>query len=605
MLSCADNQLESLELADQTSMEELDCSGNQISALILSTLKKLNVLNAGHNPLLSLYLSEEAPMTSCDLTGCRTLKTPQYSGRQLYLEPTLWSRFLMERASDWSNVQVDGAKVVADDPLNDITYVYDTGNPNVKAVLSVGLQAIPLNAAEVTLADTERIYYTGEELTPKVLVKVGDHLLREGTDYLLSYENNVNAGRGTIRIAPVPDTNWSGSNSLEFVIEKGVPKVSVVWDDSVSYTEGDAVPPIRLDSANTPGVLTWAADTSDTLKSGENRLQWRFVPADSENYETVLGTVIITAKEKPVTTTTTTVTTTTTTTTTTTAETTTTTTAPTTTTTAPATTTTAPATTSTTTTETTTTTSTSAETTTSTTTTTTTEPFTTTSRGTYTKQTRPTTTETTTTTSATTQSYTKVTKPTTTTETTTMTETTTTTTTTTVTTTTETTTSETTTSTTVTTTTTDTTNTSSTTETTGSTTLTVSWTETSTTTSASATTSSSTTTTTAQTTTVTTTSATTTTKQTQQLPRVRGDANMDGRVDSQDMFELMLYIARRAVGEKDVVFNDNPNVNRWLILLMDINNDSVLDTQDLFYLMLYIAMHGVGMDVSWSDVLKN
>ena len=93
-------------------------------------------------------------------------------------------------------------------------------------------------------------------------MKVGDHLLREGTDYLLSYENNVNAGRGTIRIAPVPDTNWSGSNSLEFVIEKGVPKVSVVWDDSVSYTEGDAVPPIRLDSANTPGVLTWAADTS-------------------------------------------------------------------------------------------------------------------------------------------------------------------------------------------------------------------------------------------------------------------------------------------------------------------------------------------------------
>lgn len=541
-------------------------------------------------------------MTSCDLTGCRALKTPQYSGRQLYLEPTLWSRFLMERASDWSNAQVDGAKVVADDPLNDITYVYDTGNPNVKAVLSVGLQAIPLNAAEVTLADTERIYYTGEELTPKVLVKVGDHLLREGTDYLLSYENNVNAGRGTIRIAPVPDTNWSGSNSLEFVIEKGVPKVSVVWDDSVSYTEGDAVPPIRLDSANTPGVLTWAADTSDTLKSGENRLQWRFVPADSENYETVLGTVTITAKEKPVTTTTTSVTTTTTTTTTTAAETTTTTTAP-------ATTTTAPATTSTTTTETTTTTSTSAETTTSTTTTTTTEPFTTTSRGTYTKQTRPTTTETTTTTSATTQSYTKVTKPTTTTETTTVTETTTTTTTTTVTTTTETTTSETTTSTTVTTTTTDTTetttNTSSTTETTGSTTLTVSWTETSTTTSASATTSSSTTTTTAQTTTVTTTSATTTTKQTQQLPRVRGDANMDGRVDSQDMFELMLYIARRAVGEKDVVFNDNPNVNRWLILLMDINNDSVLDTQDLFYLMLYIAMHGVGMDVSWSDVLKN
>lgn len=79
---------------------------------------------------------------------------------------------------------------------------------------------------------------------------------------------------------------------------------------------------------------------------------------------------------------------------------------------------------------------------------------------------------------------------------------------------------------------------------------------------------------------------------------------MDGIVDAQDMFELMLYIARRAVGEKDVVFNNDPNINRWLILLMDINNDGELDTQDLFYLMLYIAMHGAGMEASWNDVLK-
>ena len=57
--------------------------------------------------------------------------------------------------------------------------------------------------------------------------------------------------------------------------------------------------------------------------------------------------------------------------------------------------------------------------------------------------------------------------------------------------------------------------------------------------------------------------------------------------------------------KKDVVFNDNPNVNRWLILLMDINNDSVLDTQDLFYLMLYIAMHGVAWMSPGAIVLKN
>ena len=59
------------------------------------------------------------------------------------------------------------------------------------------------------------------------------------------------------------------------------------------------------------------------------------------------------------------------------------------------------------------------------------------------------------------------------------------------------------------------------------------------------------------------------------------------------------------VGEKDVVFHEDPTVNRWLILMMDINNDNKLDSQDLYYLLLYIAMHGAGIKATWSDVLKN
>ena len=39
--------------------------------------------------------------------------------------------------------------------------------------------------------------------------------------------------------------------------------------------------------------------------------------------------------------------------------------------------------------------------------------------------------------------------------------------------------------------------------------------------------------------------------------------------------------------------------------MMDINNDNKLDSQDLYYLLLYIAMHGAGIKATWSDVLKN
>ena len=69
---------------------------------------------------------------------------------------------------------------------------------------------------------------------------------------------------------------------------------------------------------------------------------------------------------------------------------------------------------------------------------------------------------------------------------------------------------------------------------------------------------------------------------------------MDGEVDSQDVFELKW---------ENVAFERY--ANRWLILMMDINNDNKLDSQDLYYLLLYIAMHGAGIKATWSDVLKN
>ena len=80
---------------------------------------------------------------------------------------------------------------------------------------------------------------------------------------------------------------------------------------------------------------------------------------------------------------------------------------------------------------------------------------------------------------------------------------------------------------------------------------------------------------------------------------------MDGEVDSQDVFELLLYIARTAVGEKDVVFHEDPTVKRLVILIMDINNDYKVDSMDLYYLLLYLSMLGAGIKATWSDVLKN
>ncbi len=161
---------------------------------------------AGSNPLLALNLSEQAPMTVCDLQNCVVLKKPSCNRKDLYLEPTQWSGFRLDLVQTWNNAECSGTKVYITDPLQNITYTYNTGNPNVTASFTVQLQDIPMNIVDVTLENEKNIFYTGEPLTPDVIVVAGGNELKQGTDYTLSYENNLNAGRGTILVSGAEDS---------------------------------------------------------------------------------------------------------------------------------------------------------------------------------------------------------------------------------------------------------------------------------------------------------------------------------------------------------------------------------------------------------------
>ena len=57
---------------------------------------------------------------------------------------------------------------------------------------------------------------TGSALTPKPVVKMGNTTLREGTDYTLSYANNVNPGTATVTITGIG--NYAGTKTASFTI---------------------------------------------------------------------------------------------------------------------------------------------------------------------------------------------------------------------------------------------------------------------------------------------------------------------------------------------------------------------------------------------------
>lgn len=74
------------------------------------------------------------------------------------------------------------------------------------------------NISAVTVAPIDDQPYTGSAVTPEITVTDGIKVLREGTDYTVTYANNVNEGTATATITG--KGNYSGTTTTSFQISK-------------------------------------------------------------------------------------------------------------------------------------------------------------------------------------------------------------------------------------------------------------------------------------------------------------------------------------------------------------------------------------------------
>lgn len=115
--------------------------------------------------------------------------------------------------------------------------------------------AVDLSQATVSVAGA---VYTGSALAPAVTVRCGGAVLRPGTDYAVSYANNVDAGRGTATVTG--RGGYTGAKAAAFTIAPAdLSKAKLTGLVSKPYAKGRAVkqvPTVRL------GALT--------LKSGRD-----------------------------------------------------------------------------------------------------------------------------------------------------------------------------------------------------------------------------------------------------------------------------------------------------------------------------------------------
>lgn len=126
--------------------------------------------------------------------------------------------------------------------------------------------------------------------------------LPEGVSVSYESNNKVDSGKYTVTASFTGDEvnyNAIAAMTATLTIEKASPKVIPVIDNKKTIYPTSDFPAIILAEGSTDGTIAWEA--GQTLEAGTHTYNWKFVPADTVNYITVVDSVeltVVVAEEK-------------------------------------------------------------------------------------------------------------------------------------------------------------------------------------------------------------------------------------------------------------------------------------------------------------------
>ena len=140
-----------------------------------------------------------------------------------------------------------------------------TGKGRLSGTRSVTFRINPKPLSKATVTCASSLTYTGSALKPAVTVKSGTAVLKNGTDYTVSYYNNKNAGNATVVV--IGKGYYSGTVVRSFKIKKATITDSSVSTISAQQFTGSAIKP---SPAVKIGTKTLTAGTDYTLSYTDN-----------------------------------------------------------------------------------------------------------------------------------------------------------------------------------------------------------------------------------------------------------------------------------------------------------------------------------------------
>ena len=209
-LDCHSNQLKSLDVSTNTALNYLGCSSNQLTSLNVSKCTALDALYCNTNQLTSLDVSKGTTLNwlSCynnriadiDISNCKSLIAAASERPETTKEGSLGFGKNGTDDSVWYILEIDRTTAL-------------TANGKV---IYAGEQKTAKNLAKAKVTVKDKAY-TGKALKPKVTVKLNGVTLKKGTDYTISYKNNVNIGKATVTVKGVG--KYTGTKKAAFTIK--------------------------------------------------------------------------------------------------------------------------------------------------------------------------------------------------------------------------------------------------------------------------------------------------------------------------------------------------------------------------------------------------
>ena len=170
------------------------------------------------------FESEDVEITEFDPPTSNAQEETKTGASMMFANLVPHSRYLFVMVKDEnadnlleaSNLLYIGQK--AADETGTVSFRYmlrENFESPVSKVFGAALKEI--SNTKVALSKTS-YRYDGKAKTPSVRVQDGEYLLQAGTDYNVTYSNNVNVGKATVIIAGTG--NYAGSISVDFEIKK-------------------------------------------------------------------------------------------------------------------------------------------------------------------------------------------------------------------------------------------------------------------------------------------------------------------------------------------------------------------------------------------------